>query len=97
MSVCTNFGLDRSSRLAAYAGYVGLCARLRSRTPTPYLHRIVPMSISANFGPDRPSRLATYSEQDNTGQDRTEAILEKYNIDILGKFGFNLTLHCEVY
>jgi hypothetical protein len=29
MSVCTNLGLDRSSRLAAYAGYVVLRARLR--------------------------------------------------------------------
>jgi hypothetical protein len=28
MSVCTNLGLDRSSRLAAYAGYVVLRARL---------------------------------------------------------------------
>jgi hypothetical protein len=69
MSVCTNLGLDRSSHLAAYAGYVVLRARLRTRDRRPpYLHRIVPMSISGNVGPDRPSRLAAYGEQDNTGR-----------------------------
>jgi hypothetical protein len=36
--------------------------------PTPYLHRIFPISICANFGPDRPSRLAAYTGQHNTGQ-----------------------------
>jgi hypothetical protein len=58
------------------------CPRINahSRSPNPYLHRIVPMSVCAYFQPDRPTRLATYSEQHNTGQDRTEAILEKYNI-----------------
>jgi hypothetical protein len=80
MSVCTNMGLDLSSRLAAYAGYVVRRARLRARRAhkcalaigdPPYLHRIVPMSISATFEPDRPKRLAAYSEQNNTGQHRT--------------------------
>jgi hypothetical protein len=84
MSVCTNLGLDRSSRLAAYAGYVVLRARLRAHkcalafADPPYLHRIVPMSVCANFQPDRPSRLAAYSEQHSTTQDRTAAILDKY-------------------
>jgi hypothetical protein len=76
MSVCTNLGLDRSSRLAAYAGY----AVLRARSHT------YPLSSShcpnEYFWPDRPSRLAAYSEQDRTTQDRTEAILEKYNIQV---------------
>jgi hypothetical protein len=31
MSVCTTLGLDLSSRLAAYAGYVVLRARLRAQ------------------------------------------------------------------
>jgi hypothetical protein len=37
--------------------------------------------VCADFQPDQPIRLAAYSEQDNTTQHRTEAILEKYNID----------------
>jgi hypothetical protein len=59
--------------------------RTRDRR-SPYLHRIVPMSGCANFQPDRPSRVAAYTgqdrtEQDRTGQNVTETILEKYNID----------------
>jgi hypothetical protein len=38
------------------------------------------VSVCANFQPDRPIRLAAYSEQHNTTQHRTEAIVEKYNI-----------------
>jgi hypothetical protein len=77
MSVSTNLGLDRSSRLAAYAGYVVLRARLRPHqcalviADPPYLHRIVPMSVCANIQADRPSRLAAYSKQHNTTQDNT--------------------------
>jgi hypothetical protein len=58
MSVCTNTGLDRSSRLAAYAEYVVLYARLRAQR--------VHQCISASS-----SRLAAYSERDRKTQDRT--------------------------
>jgi hypothetical protein len=82
MSVCSNLRLDRPGCLAVYAGYVVLRACLRTRDRrSPYLHRIVPMSECANFQPDRPSRLAAYTGQNRTGQNVTETILEKYNID----------------
>jgi hypothetical protein len=69
MSVCTNLGLNQSSHLAAYAGYVVLyvfsraarastCTRDRRR---PHFHVIVLMSVCVNFGPDRPIRLAAYA------------------------------------
>jgi hypothetical protein len=63
MSVCTNLGLDRSSHLAAYAGYVVLRARINahSRSLTPYLHGIVPIRVCANCRPYQPSRLAAYT------------------------------------
>jgi hypothetical protein len=66
----------------------------RSRSPPPYLHRIVPMSVCANFEPNRPSRVAAY-----TGQHRTEAILEKYNIDVdyLTETVFCFELPCTGY
>jgi hypothetical protein len=64
-----------------------VCARsarinVHWRAPTPYLHRIVPMSVCANVLPERPSRLAAYTGHKRTGQDVAETILEKYYIYI---------------
>jgi hypothetical protein len=61
-----------------------VCARINahSGSPTPYLYHIVPRIVCAHFQPDRPSRLAAYTGQDRTGQNVTETISEKYNIDI---------------
>jgi hypothetical protein len=74
MSVCTNLGLNRSGRLAAYAGYVVLRARLRAHQcalaiADPLSSCIVQMSVCANFQHDRISRLAAYIGQDRTERD----------------------------
>jgi hypothetical protein len=71
MNVCTNCGLDQSSRLGANAGYVVLCARLcaqradecalaiadsRKMCRLPIVS-IAPMSVCTNLGLDQSSRL----------------------------------------